>query len=120
MKVQVRYIGPVAVIALKGSITIGDGDVILRETVAKALEDGYVKVLLDLSEVRYMDSAGIGELVVSHKRAREKHGEVKVILPEGKAADQLRLTRLDEYFDIHKSEAEAIAAFGGRALPTGG
>ena len=81
MKVTQRKYGNVTVVDLKGKITIGRGDVILRETVQQLFDEGHRQILLNLAGVSYMDSAGIGELVACHKRAVEKTGRLKLLNP---------------------------------------
>ena len=113
MKVNLREYGDVTVVDLNGKITIGRGDVVLRETVQQLFDEGKRQVLLNLSGVSYMDSAGIGELVACHKRAIEKSGTLKLLNPSGKVYDLLMLTKLDEVFDTFKDEKEALVSFGG-------
>ena len=111
MKAKVRHIGTVIVVDLSGKITIGSGDVVLRETVQRLFDEGHKHILLNLGGVSYMDSAGIGELVACHKRALEKNGALKLLNPSGKVFDLLQLTKLDEVFDMHKEENAAVASF---------
>ena len=111
MKANVRKIGHVDIVDLSGKITIGEGDVLLRETVEGVLKEGGSKILLNLSRISYMDSAGIGELVACYKRSREKGGHLKLLNPSGKVYDLLQLTKLEEIFETHKDEAEAIQSF---------
>ncbi|MCP3980995.1 MAG: STAS domain-containing protein [bacterium] len=111
MKVNVRKIGPVSVVDLSGKITIGEGDVVLREQIHDLLENGERKLLLNLSKVSYMDSAGIGELVACYKRATEKDGTVKLLNPSGKVYDLLQLTKLEEVFETYRDEKEALVSF---------
>ena len=111
MKATVRNIGDVWVVDLSGKITIGEGDVILREKVQDLLESGQMQVLLNLEKVSYMDSAGIGELVACYKRAKEKGGNVKLLNPSGKVYDLLQLTKLEEVFESFKTEKEALVSF---------
>jgi anti-sigma B factor antagonist len=111
MKATVRSIGPVSVLDLNGRITIGEGDVLLREKVNELLDGGKSKILLNLDKVKYMDSAGIGELVACYKRAREKNGTVKLLNPTGKVSDLLQLTKLEEVFETFRDEKEALASF---------
>ena len=111
MKVNVRSEGDVSVMDLSGKITIGEGDVVLRETVEGLLKEGRSKILLNLARVSYMDSAGIGELVACYKRSREKGGELKLLNPSGKVYDLLQLTKLEEIFDTFRDEGEAIQSF---------
>ena len=111
MKAAVRKIGHVAVLDLAGKITIGEGDVVLREKVQEILDSGQKNVLLNLEKVSYMDSAGIGELVACYKRSKEKGGTVKLLKPSGKVLDLLQLTKLEEVFDTYDDEKEALVSF---------
>jgi anti-sigma B factor antagonist len=111
MKASVRSIGKVAVLDLSGKITIGEGDVVLREKVTELLDAGQRNILLNLEKVGYMDSAGIGELVACYKRAKEKAGTLKLLNPSGKVFDLLQLTKLEEIFDTFNDEKEALVSF---------
>lgn len=111
MKVNVRSEGEVSVVDLSGKITIGEGDVVLRETVETLLKEGRSKIVLNLARISYMDSAGIGELVACYKRSREKGGQLKLLNPSGKVYDLLQLTKLEEIFESFRDEGEAIQSF---------
>ena len=111
MKVGVRTIGHVTVVDLAGKITIGEGDVVLREKVNELLDQGQKNLLLNLEKVSYMDSAGIGELVACYKRAKEKEGTVKLLNPSGKVYDLLQLTKLEEVFETFRDEGAALVSY---------
>ena len=111
MKVSTREIGKVTVLDLNGKITIGVGDLILREAVDNVLKAGKNRLLLNLEKVTYMDSAGIGELVACFKRVVEKKGIMKLVNPAGRVLDLLTLTRLDTFFETFQSEQEAMGSF---------
>ena len=111
MKATVRQVGAVAVVDLNGKITIGEGDVILRDRVVELLDKDVKHILLNLEKVTYMDSAGIGELVACYKRAKEKGGNVKLLSPSGKVHDLLQLTKLEEVFETYREEREAVGSF---------
>jgi len=111
MKVNVRSEGEVSVVDLSGKITIGEGDVLLRETIETLLKEGRSKIVLNLARISYMDSAGIGELVACYKRSREKGGQLKLLNPSGKVYDLLQLTKLEEIFETFRDEGEAIQSF---------
>jgi len=111
MKTKVRNIGKVAVIDLSGKITIGEGDVILREEVNKLLESDHKSILLNLDKVTYMDSAGIGELVACFKRSSEAGARLKLLNPSGRVSDLLSLTKLQQVFEIFADEKEALVSF---------
>ncbi len=111
MKANARHHGKVTVVDLSGKITIGDGDIKLREAVNGLLEEGRKSILLNMSGVSYMDSAGIGELVACYKRATEKGATLKLLNPTGKVQDLLVLTKLQEIFEIFRDEREALTSF---------
>jgi anti-sigma B factor antagonist len=111
MKAIARHHGKVTVLDLSGKITIGEGDLRLREAVNVLLEEGRKSILLNLHGVSYMDSAGIGELVACFKRARDKGAFLKLLNPSGKVQDLLVLTRLQEIFEIFRDEREALTSF---------
>jgi anti-sigma B factor antagonist len=111
MKTKVRSIGKVSILDLSGKITIGEGDVILREEVNKLLEADRKSILLNLDKVTYMDSAGIGELVACFKRASEAGAKLKLLNPSGRVSDLLSLTKLQQVFEIFNEEKEALVSF---------
>jgi anti-sigma B factor antagonist len=111
MKASVRHQGKITIVDLSGKITIGDGDIKLREAVNALLDEGRKSVILNLKSVSYMDSAGIGELVACYKRAAEKGARLKLLNPGGKVQDLLILTQLQEIFEIFRDEADALNSF---------
>jgi anti-sigma B factor antagonist len=111
MKARVRQVGQVAVVDIEGKITIGEGDMVLRDRVVDLLDKGSHQIVLNLEKVTYMDSAGIGELVACYKRAKEKGGTVKLLNPSGKVLDLLVLTKLEEVFETYRQEQEAVGSF---------
>lgn len=111
MKATVRHHGKVSVVELSGKITIGEGDVRLRETIESLLKEGRSQIVLNLKGVSYMDSAGIGELVACKKRTAEKEGQIKLLNPSGRVYDVLQLTKLVDVFEVFKDERDALASF---------
>ncbi len=111
MKASVRQIGHVSVVDISGKITIGEGDVVLRDKVNELLDSDNKHILLNLEKVSYMDSAGIGELVACYKRAKEKDGTVKLLNPSGKVYDLLQLTKLEEVFETFREESKGLVSF---------
>ena len=111
MKVHTRDMGKVTILDVIGKITIGKGDLILREAIDNCVKDGKTRILLNLTGVTYMDSAGIGELVACFKRVTGAEGIMKLVNPAGRVQDLLALTKLDEYFETYLSEPEALASF---------
>ncbi len=111
MRANVRQTGNVSIIDLSGRITIGEGDVIMREKVNEVVDQGQNNIILNLTKVTYMDSAGIGELVACLKRVKEKGGMIKLLNASGKVYDLLQLTKLEDVFESYKDEKEAINSF---------
>ena len=111
MKSSTRQIDGVTVVDLSGRITLGEGSVILRDTVRDLLSKGNKKILLNLGEVNYIDSSGIGELVSGFTSVRNQGGELKLLNLTKKVHDLLQITKLYTVFDVKDDEAGAIAAF---------
>ena len=99
------------IIQPKGKITIGEGDVLLREEITKLLAEDKKKLILDLGEVSYMDSAGVGELVSVYTSVKNRGGELKLAALTKKIKDLLSITQLMTIFDTYETLEEAIASF---------
>ena len=112
MSVSTRVESGVAIIAPSGRITIAGGDVGLREAFVKALDDGHRKLLIDVQEVSYVDSAGLGELVRCKATAASRDATVKLLHVEERLQKVLLLTQLIGVFEIFEDEKAAIASFG--------
>ena len=112
MKTSVRQIGHVSVVDISGKITIGEGDVVLREKVNELLDNDQKHILLNLEKVSYMDSAGIGELVASSKLAERVASEVKLVNVQDQVRHILELSMVLPMLDVHDNEEQALAAFG--------
>lgn len=111
MRADIRQLENISIIDFSGKITIGEGDVLMREKVEELLEGGHVNIIINLNKVKYMDSAGIGELVACQKRAKEKGGQVKLLNVTPKVADVLEIVNIGGVFEIYKDEQEAINSF---------
>jgi len=111
MRTAVRSVGDITVIDVSGRITLGEGNVILREMVRELADKGQRNVVLNLAEVQYVDSSGIGELVKTHTTLRNQGGHLKLANLHKRVHDLLQMTRLASVFDIHGSEAEACNSF---------
>jgi anti-sigma B factor antagonist len=101
----------IVIIDLSGRITLGEGSALLRETVKDLLGKGKKKILLNLADVNYIDSSGIGELVTAFTTARNSGGEVKLLHLTKKVHDLLQITKLYTVFDVHNDEVAAAASF---------
>jgi anti-sigma B factor antagonist len=114
MKTSVREAqGGVQVLDLKGKITIGSGDVQLRETINKLVDEGKKNILINMSDVTTIDSSGIGELVGCYTSVTNKGGRLKLLHLPPKINDVLTVTQLITVFDVYDSEQEAVASFAG-------
>ena len=111
MKASTRQVDGITVVDLSGRITLGEGSVVLRETVRDLLAKGDKKMLLNLGEVTYIDSSGIGELVSAFTTVRNQGGELKLLNLTKKVHDLLQITKLLTVFDVHDDEAKAITSF---------
>ncbi len=111
MKATVRDAGNVRIIDLRGKMTLGGGDVVVRDLVSRLLKEGHKQVLLNLSNVDYIDSAGIGELVACKKRAAALGGDVRLLMPSAGVYKVLSIVSLHLIFQIFDEEAKAIGSF---------
>lgn len=111
MKSSTRQIDGVTVVDLSGRITLGEGSVILRDTVRDLLSKGNKKILLNLGEVNYIDSSGIGELVSAFTTVRNQGGDLKLLNLTRKVHDLLQITKLYTVFDVKDDEAGAVKSF---------
>jgi anti-sigma B factor antagonist len=111
MKTSTRQVDGITVVDLSGRITLGEGSVILRDTVRDLIGKGEKRILLNLGDVTYIDSSGIGELVSAFTTVRNQGGELKLLKLTKKVHDLLQITKLYTVFDVRDDEAQAIAAF---------
>jgi anti-sigma B factor antagonist len=111
MKTSTRQVDGVTIVDCSGRITLGEGSVILRDTVRELLAKGQKKILLNLGEVTYIDSSGIGELVSAFTTARKEGGELKLLKLTKKVHDLLQITKLYTVFDVKDDEAAAVKSF---------
>jgi len=106
-----REVDGVTVLDLNGRITLGEGSVQLREAVRDLISKGSKNILLNMSDVNYIDSSGHGELVSAFTTAKNQGAAVKLLGLTKKVKDVLQLTKLYTVFDIYDDEASAIASF---------
>ena len=106
-----REVDGVVVLDLSGRITLGEGSVQLRDEIRALIGKGKKNVLLNMGEVNYIDSSGLGELVSAYTTAKNQQAEVKLLKLTRKVHDLLQLTKLYTVFDIKDDEASAIASF---------
>jgi anti-sigma B factor antagonist len=111
MKTNVIDHGDIKILKISGKITIGEGDVKLREAVNDLLDDGVRKIIMDLDGVKYIDSSGIGELVSSYTTITNRGGELRLSRLNSKIYSLLQLTALVTVFQIYDSNEDAMQSF---------
>lgn len=111
MKASSRKVEGVVIVDLSGRITLGEGSVVLRDTLKDLSSKGEKKILLNLGDVTYIDSSGIGELVSAFTSVRNAGGELKLLNLTKKVHDLLQITKLYTVFDVQEDESSAIKAF---------
>jgi len=107
----IREVGPVSIVDLSGRIALGEGSALLRKTVRDLLDGGQTRILLNLGDVNYIDSSGIGELVSGFTAVRNRSGELKLLNLTKKVNDLLQLTKLFTVFDVYSDEHTAVSSF---------
>jgi anti-sigma B factor antagonist len=112
MQLEQRIVDNVAIIKVTGDITLSKGgDVLLKDKVQSLLHQGYTNLLIDLSGVSYMDSAGLGELVQTYVTAKNRGGRLRLLNPTKRLKDLLVVTKLLTVFESYDNEAAAVASF---------
>jgi anti-sigma B factor antagonist len=106
-----RDAGRVTVVDLSGRITLGDGSALLRKTVRGLLDDQRMQILLNLADVDYIDSSGIGELVSGFTAVKNRNGNLKLLHLTKKVRDLLQITKLFTVFDVYTDEGTAVRSF---------
>lgn len=111
MELSQRNLENVTILDLSGRLTSTDGAGRLKEKVTSLIFEGQKNIILNLGNLTYMDSAGLGEMVACHSTAAKSGGAVKLANTTGKLKDLLAITKLVTVFDAHDTEAQAIASF---------
>ena len=112
---KTRRVGNVAIVDLNGKITLGENTGILREELRSLLAQGNKQILLNMGDVSYVDSAGLGELVGAYTTATNQGGSVKLLNLQGKMKDLMQITKLHTIFSIYDNEQAAVSSFGAGA-----
>ena len=103
--------GNVLVLSLVGELKLGDGTALLRQLVADAIALGKKKIVLNLGEVQYIDSSGLGELVAAHSRVSQAGGKMKLVNLRARAQELVQSTRLFLLFELYRDEDAAVRSF---------
>ena len=112
MTIGERTVGDVIVVDVAGKVTLGDGgDVMLKDKMRSLVQQGHKKILLNLGEVSYVDSAGLGEIVQAYATLNKSGGKLKLLNATKRIKDLLAITKLLTVFECHDSEADGIKSF---------
>ncbi len=113
MEIEQRPSGDVMILDLKGKLTIGSGDELLKDKINSLIQQGHRNLLLNLAAVPYVDSAGLGAIVSSYTTVSREGGSLKLLGLTSRIEDLLAITKLLTVFDTYESESDAVASFGG-------
>ena len=113
MNIETRQKGDVVIVDFQGRLAVGVGDEVLPHIINTLLDEGHKKILLNLSEMDYIDSNGLGELVQSLKTSKRHGASLRLLKPQDRVARTLRLTNLLPMFSVYESESDALKAFAG-------
>ena len=111
MQIHEREMNDVTVLDIHGKLTLGEGDELLRDKINSLIHQGRKKLLLNLAEVPYIDSAGLGEIVRTYTTVSRKGGKLKLLNLTKKIQDLLSITKLLTVFETYESEDEAVRSF---------
>ena len=111
VKLSTRQVGNVTVVDVAGRITLGEGSSALRETLRDLVAKNQNKILLNLADVSYIDSSGIGELVSGYTTVTNTGGALKLLNLNKRVKDLLQITKLYTVFEVHEDEAAAIRSY---------
>jgi anti-sigma B factor antagonist len=111
MKIEMRTVGDVRILDCSGKITLGEGTMAVRNTVRDILKDNGKKIILNLANVNYIDSSGIGELVSTYTTVTNSGGQLKLLNLTKKIHELLQITKLLTVFQVFDSEAVAVSSF---------
>ena len=112
MNIETRQQGDVVIVDFQGRLAVGVGDEVLPRLIEEILGEGHRKILLNLSEMDYIDSNGLGELVQSLKTSKRHGAHLVLLKPQDRVRKSLKITNLLPMFQVFESEAEAMKGFG--------
>jgi len=111
MQIEQRSIGSVVILDLKGKVTLGEGDEVLKDKINSLILQGHKQMLLNLADVPYIDSAGLGEIVRTYTTVSRQGGQLKLVNLTKRITDLLMITKLLTVFETFDSEQEALKSF---------
>lgn len=111
MTIEERLTGDVMILDLKGKLTIGDGDELLKDKINSLVQQGHTKLILNLADVPYIDSGGLGQVVRTFTTVKQHNGSLKLMNVTKRIEDLLAITKLLTVFDVFETEQEALQSF---------
>jgi anti-sigma B factor antagonist len=111
MDIKERVVDGVSVLDLAGKIVLGEGDLQVKERIKDLLADGQRQILLNLAEITYIDSAGLGALISCYTTVKREGGKLKLVNLTRRIQDLLTITKLITVFDHYDNEKDAVASF---------
>jgi anti-sigma B factor antagonist len=111
MTINERRVGPVTILALRGRLVLDDGDTLLRQRIDDLVGSGQTRIVADLTELDYVDSAGIGILIAKYLSVRRKGGDLKLLRLSSRTHHALEITHLLTVFEAFDTEEEAVRSF---------
>ncbi|NOY23160.1 MAG: STAS domain-containing protein [Acidobacteria bacterium] len=111
LEIKEKAVATVTILNLKGKITIGSGDAMLRKRIEDMIKSGHRQIILNMARVSYLDSSGTGELVSCLIKTRRENGQLKLLNISQKIQDILQIAQLFSIFEVFTDEAEAVASF---------
>jgi anti-sigma B factor antagonist len=115
MQIEERNVGDVVVLDLKGKVTLGAGDELLKDKVNSLVNQGHKKIILNLADVPYVDSAGLGEIVRTYTTVSKNGGSLKLLNLTKRITDLLAITKLLTVFETFDAESDAVRSFSASA-----
>ena len=115
MQIEERMVGDVVMLDLKGKITLGEGDELLKDKVNSLVNQGHKKIVLNLADVPYIDSAGLGEVVRTYTTVSRQGGSLKLLNLTKRITDLLAITKLLTVFETFDVEGDAVKSFSASA-----
>lgn len=111
LEIKERRAGNVIILDIGGHLTIGESNVALEKTIHRLLGEGQQKILLNLADVSYIDSSGLGELISSRVAVNREGGQIKLLHLTHSLCELMMITKLLTVFDVYESESEAVTSF---------
>ena len=112
LKLNTREVKDILIIDLSGKLTMGEAVAAIRDEIHDEVNQGARKVLLNLADVSYIDSAGLGELTAAYTSVKNRGGQLKLLNLTKRVHDLMQITKLSTVFELHDDEKKAIASFG--------